>query len=129
LHTESATETANRIVDFFPRHQSAQIRAVLAGSLRGTVCQRLVVRSDGRGRVPVVETMVVNGRIQQCILDATMTERIEEILAEGDYYGMQTFDQHLLRLLEAGTIDMATALTAASNPHDLRVRVLRTGIN
>jgi twitching motility protein PilT len=128
LHTESATETANRIVDFFPRHQSPQVRTVLAGALRGTVCQRLVVRTDDNGRVPVVETMVVNGRIQQCILDPNLTSRIEEILAEGDYYGMQTFDQHLARLLEDGVIDLATALTAATNPHDLRVRLLRTGM-
>jgi twitching motility protein PilT len=128
LHTESATETANRIVDFFPRHQGAQIRAVLAGALRGTVCQRLVIKADGSGRVPVVETMVVNGRIQQCILDPALTDRISEILAEGDFYGMQTFDQHLAQLLEQGVIDIQTALVAATNPHDLQVRLLRTGV-
>jgi twitching motility protein PilT len=128
LHTESATETANRIVDFFPRQQTTQIRAVLAGALRGTVCQRLVVRADGHGRVPVVETMVVNGRIQQCLLDPVLTERIEEILAEGEYYGMQTFDQHLAKLLESGTIDLPTALVAATNPHDLQVHLLRSGL-
>jgi twitching motility protein PilT len=128
LHTESATETANRIVDFFPRQQTTQIRAVLAGALRGTVCQRLVVTADGRGRVPVVETMVVNGRIQQCLMDPVLTERIEEILAEGEYYGMQTFDQHLAKLLEDGTIDLPTALVAATNPHDLQVHLLRSGL-
>ena len=129
LHTESATETTNRIVDFFPRHQAPQIRAVLAGALRGTICQRLVVRADAPGRLPVVETMLVNGRVQQCIMDPVLTERIEEILAEGEYYGMQTFDQHLERLLAAGVIDMPTALVAATNPHDLRVRLMRAGIN
>ncbi len=128
LHTESATETANRIVDFFPRHQSPQIRTVLAGALRGTVCQRLVVTADGGNRVPVVETMVVNGRIQECITDAAKTERIAEILAEGEYYGMQTFDQHLATLLADGVIDMPTAMAAATSPHDLKVRLLRSGI-
>jgi twitching motility protein PilT len=127
LHTESATETANRIVDFFPRHQAMQVRAVLAGALRGTVCQRLVVRADGKGRVPVVETMVVNGRIQQCLLDEAQLDRMSEIIAEGEYYGMQTFDQHLVQLLDAGTIDVPTAMGAATNPHDLRVRLLRAG--
>jgi twitching motility protein PilT len=127
LHTETATETANRIVDFFPRHQAPQVRAVLAGALRGTVCQRLVVRADGRGRVPVVETMVVNGRIQQCLLDVGQLDRIAEIIAEGEYYGMQTFDQHLAQLIEAHVIDLPAALAAATNPHDLRVRLLRSG--
>jgi twitching motility protein PilT len=128
LHTESATETANRIVDFFPRHQAPQVRAVLAGALRGTVCQRLVPRADGSGRVPVVETMVVNGRIQQALLDAGHTDRLTEIIAEGEYYGMQTFDQHLLELIKSGTIDMTAALAAASNPHDLRVHLTRAGL-
>jgi twitching motility protein PilT len=127
LHTESATETANRIVDFFPRHQAPQVRAVLAGALRGTVCQRLVVKADQSGRVPVVETMVVNGRIQQCLLDAAQFDRIAEIIADGDFYGMQTFDQHLAQLIEAGVVDTPTAMAAATNPHDLRVRLLRSG--
>jgi twitching motility protein PilT len=127
LHTESATETANRIIDFFPRHQAPQIRAVLAGALRGTVCQRLVPRLDGAGRVPVVETMVVNGRVQQALLDAGNTDRLAEIIAEGEYYGMQTFDQHLLELIKTGVIDMASALGAATSPHDLRVRLMRSG--
>jgi twitching motility protein PilT len=127
LHTESATETANRIVDFFPRHQAPQVRAVLAGALRGTVCQRLAVRADGAGRVPVVETMVVNGRIQQCLLDSGQLDRIAEIIAEGEYYGMQTFDQHLAQLIEDGTLDLGTAMAAATSPHDLRVRLVRAG--
>ena len=127
VHTETATETANRVVDFFPEHQSAQVRTVVAGALRGTICQRLVPRADGKGRVPVVETMVVNGRIQQCILDPMHTDKIAEIIAEGDYYGMQTFDQHLARLFEDGVIDLPTAMSAATNPHDLRVALLKSG--
>jgi len=99
----------------------------LRAALRGTVCQRLVVRADGRGRVPVVETMVVNGRIQQCLLDVGQLDRIAEIIAEGEYYGMQTFDQHLAQLIEAHVIDLPAALAAATNPHDLRVRLLRSG--
>jgi twitching motility protein PilT len=126
LHTENATETANRIVDFFPRTQAPQVRAVLAGALRGIVCQRLVARADGQGRVPVVETMVVNGRIQQCIMDPAYTDRMPEIIAEGEYYGMQTFDQHLARLLDEHVIDLQAAMTVASNPHDLRVAIMRT---
>src|SRR4051812_36032942 len=62
LHTIDATETVNRIVDFFPPHQQHQVRMALAGSLRGTICQRLVPRADGIGRVPALEVMVSNGR-------------------------------------------------------------------
>ena len=127
VHTETATETTSRIVDFFPENQSMTVRTVLAGALKGIVCQRLVHRADGKGRVPVVETMVCNGRIQQCILDPAQTEKIASIIAEGEYYGMQTFDQHLAALFADGVIDLPTAMSAATSPHDLRVALLRAG--
>jgi twitching motility protein PilT len=128
LHTTSATETVNRIVDFFPPHQQSQIRVSLAAALRGTICQRLIPRADGRGRVPALEVMVVNGRIQQAILDPLLTSDIDEIMAEGEYYGMQTFDQSLARLLQQGTIDLRQAMGAATNPHDLKVMLERMGL-
>ena len=99
LHTTTATETVNRIVDFFPPHQQGQVRVSLAGALTGTICQRLIPRADGKGRVPALEIMVVNGRIQQAIMDPVQTSDINEIMAEGEYYGMQTFDQSLVELL------------------------------
>jgi twitching motility protein PilT len=69
LHTIDASETINRIVDFFPPHQQNQIRVALAGSLRGIVCQRLVPTADGIGRVAAIEVMVNNGRTQNCIVN------------------------------------------------------------
>jgi twitching motility protein PilT len=128
LHTIDATETVGRIVDFFPPYQQGQVRVVLAGTLRGTICQRLVRRADGTGRVPALEVMVVNGRIQECIVDPLRTSEIKDIVAEGDYYGMQTFDQSLAELIEAGTIDLGSAMAVASNPHDLRVVLQRRGL-
>ena len=128
LHTIDAPETINRIVDFFPPHQQGQVRATLAGSLKGTICQRLVATSDGEARVAVVEVMVVNGRIQQCILDPQQAGDIQAIIADGEYYGMQTFDQHLVKLYERGVIDWAGALRVASNPHDLRIMLQQRGI-
>ena len=86
----------NRIVDFFPPHQQSQIRSAWRARSRGTISQRLVRRPDGSGRVPAVEVMVVNGRIQQASSIPTDRE-IEEIIAEGEYYGMQTFDQSLAK--------------------------------
>ena len=100
----------------------------LAGALRGTVCQRLVPRHDGRGRVPAVEVMVVNGRIQQAILDPLLTSEIEQIIVDGEYYGMQTFDQALAKYLQQGVIDLREAMNTASNPHDLKVMLERMGV-
>jgi twitching motility protein PilT len=128
LHTIDAKETVNRIVDFFPPYQHNQVRATLAASLRGTICQRLVPAADGKGRVVALEIMVVNGRIQQCIADPSCPEDIMEIIADGEYYGMQTFDQSLARLYEAGKIDLRSALVAASNPHDLKVLLQSRGL-
>ena len=128
LHTIDATETVNRIVDFFPPHQQNQIRVALAGSLRGTICQRLVPTADGIGRVPALEVMVVNGRIQQCIVDPQRTGDIHEIVADGEYYGMQTFDQSLVKLYQAGAIDLRGAMMTASNPHDLKVMLQQRGL-
>jgi twitching motility protein PilT len=128
LHTIDAAETVNRIVDFFPPHQQHQIRMALAGSIKGTICQRLVPTADGTGRVPALEVMVGNGRIQQCIIDPSLTGEMHEIIADGDYYGMQTFDQALVKLIEAGRIDLRGAMAAASRPHDLKVMLQQRGL-
>ena len=127
LHTVDAAETVNRIVDFFPPHQQNQIRVALAGTVKGTLCQRLVPTADGAGRVAALEIMVTNGRIQQCILDPQLTSEMHAIIADGEYYGMQTFDQALIKLLEDGKIDMRGAMSAASHPHDLKVMLQQRG--
>jgi twitching motility protein PilT len=128
LHTIDAVETVNRIVDFFPPHQQQQVRTTLAGSIKGTICQRLVATVDGVGRVPALEVMVANGRIQQCITDQSLTGEMLEIIADGEYYGMQTFDQSLVKLIEAGRIDLRGAMGAASKPHDLKVMLQQRGL-
>ena len=96
LHTLDATETVNRIIDFFPPHLQQQARVMLAATLRGVVGQRLVPRLGGGGRVAVCEVLVVTGRVQDLILNPKETGRLTEVIAEGEYYGMQTFDQALL---------------------------------
>jgi twitching motility protein PilT len=128
LHTLDAAETVNRIVEFFPEHLHHQIRLVLAGALKGTVCQRLVRTIDGLDRVPAVEVMVVNGRVQEAILNPDSKTPIDEIIADGEYYGMQTFDQSLLYLYEQGMIELSDTLAAATNPHDLSIQMRRRGL-
>jgi twitching motility protein PilT len=128
LHTIDAAETISRIVDFFPPHQQGQVRVALAGSLKGTICQRLMPSADGLGRVAAFEIMVVNGRVQQCIVDPARGGDLRDIMQEGEYYGMQTFDQSLARLYTGGKIHIQAAMQAASNPHDLRVVLQREGL-
>ena len=101
LHTISATDSINRVVDFFPPHEQKQIRMSLAASLRGIVSQRLVEKRVG-GRAPAVEVLVATGRVFDKIVNAEETHEIETIIAEGEFYGMQTFDQSLLDLYGRG---------------------------
>jgi twitching motility protein PilT len=128
LHTTDATETLSRIIEFFPPHEQRQVRLVLAGVLRGTVCQRLMTKKEA-GRVVATEVMVVNRRVQQWIVDPASREDVQDIIADGDYYGMHTFDQSILELFKRGEIDLATARANASNPHDLAVTVRRLGLD
>ena len=127
LHTIDATETINRIIDFFPLYQQKQIRIMLAGSLRGDHLQRLLVRADGQGRVPAVEVMVMTGRIRDFILDPDQTHHIHDAIQEGEFYGMQTFDQALLSLYEEGLITLHDAVQVATNPHDFKLLVQSRG--
>jgi twitching motility protein PilT len=130
LHTTNATETVNRIVDFFPPFQHNQVRLTLAGVLKGVVSQRLVAHASGEGRVPAIEAMVVTGRIADRIIDPTGSggESIEELIADGEYHGMQTFDQSLFSLFKSGEISLRAAVAAATNPHDFRVALQAAGL-
>ena len=104
LHTMDATETINRIIDFFPPHLQQQARVMLSATLKGAISQRLVPRADSEGRVAVSEVMVVTGRIQDLILNPEETGKISEVISEGDFYGMQTFDQALLGYVRDGVV-------------------------
>jgi twitching motility protein PilT len=127
LHTLDATETINRIIDFFPPHLQQQARVMLAATLKGAVGQRLLRRAGGQGRVAACEVMVVTGRVQDLILNPQETGRISEVISEGEYYGMQTFDQALLKLVMDGHIDEKTAFDAASSPHDFKLMLASQG--
>ncbi|MDP8908267.1 MAG: type IV pilus twitching motility protein PilT, partial [Chloroflexota bacterium] len=123
LHTVDAPETINRIIDFFPPHQHQQARAMIAGTLQGIISQRLVKTPDGSGRVACCEIMVKTGRVHDMILDPNQTGQLSEVIAEGEYYGMQTFDQALLKHLRAGRISLDEAMHTASAPHDFKLMV------
>lgn len=128
LHTIDATETVNRIIEFFPPHQQKQARITLAGSLRGIISQRLLVRQDGRGRIPAIEIMVATGRVADAIVNPEQTHTIRDIIAEGEFYGMQTFDQSLLNLFKNGLVSFEEALAASSSPHDFELMARQEGL-
>ena len=126
VHTVDAAETVNRLIDFFPPHMHQQVRAMLAGTLKGVISQRLVPSANG-GRVAACEILRMTGRVRDMIMDQTQTGRIPEVIAEGGYYGMQTFDQALFGHLKEGRITMEQALEAASHPHDFKLLVAADG--
>lgn len=124
LHTLNVVETITRIVSFFPPHQHQQIRLLLAGTLKAIVCQRLLSRSDIPGRVPALEIMVASAAIRECIMVPEKTIDIPELMAQGQtQYGMQTFDQAIMKLYKAGMISFDEAMNQASNPDDFDLRL------
>jgi twitching motility protein PilT len=127
LHTIDAVETVNRIVDFFPPHHHQQIRAMMAGTLKGVISQRLVPTIDDSGRVPATEVLTMTGRVRDMIMDPNETGKLGEVIAEGAYYGMRTFDQSLFELYRDGVISLEQALETATHPHDFKLLVASEG--
>jgi twitching motility protein PilT len=123
LHTIDAAETVGRLIEFFPEGKQQQIRSILAGVLRGVISQRLLPRTGG-GRVAVVEVMVNNARISDLIREGK-PEEISDAIAEGDFFGMQTFQQALITKVIEGAIDGESAADASTNRHDFLVALER----
>ena len=124
LHTLDATETITRIVSSFPSHQQKSVRLQLAGILKGVISMRLVRAAKGPGRVPAVEVMVSTGLIRDYIVNEEKTYLIREAIAAGtSQYGMQTFDQSLFNLFQAGLISLEEAIHNASNADEFKMRV------
>lgn len=122
LHTTDAVQTINRIVDLYPPHQQMQVRYQLADVLKGVICQRLIQRASGTGRVPAVEVLVVTALVRKAIAENQMHD-VQEAIRQGQYYGMETFHQSLLKLYREGLIKLEDALEAASNPEELMMAV------
>ncbi|NTU72229.1 MAG: PilT/PilU family type 4a pilus ATPase [Coriobacteriia bacterium] len=128
LHTIDATETINRVIDFFPPHQQQQVRLMLGSTLKGIVSLRLIPSVQG-GLVPAVEVLVMTGTIREYIVDPDKTYLIRDAMEEGMYYGMQTFDQSLLRLYQDGRITLDDAVAMAHNAHDFKIKVRQLGVD
>lgn len=124
LHTMDAAETINRIIGVFPPYHQRQVRMQLAGVVKGVISQRLVSRADGKGRVPAVEVMLGSARVRECIDDKEKTKQLGEAIAQGFVsYGMQSFDQSLMKLYTSKMISYEEALRQSSNPDDFALKV------
>jgi twitching motility protein PilT len=124
LHTLNAVETISRIISFFPPHQHTQIRLLLAGTLKAIICQRLLPRSDGPGRIPAVEVLISTASIREAIIDPAKTNTILDLMEQGAIqYGMQSFDQSIMRLYRSGFISYEEAMSQCTNPDDFDLRV------
>jgi len=117
LHTNSAAETINRIIDIFPSHQQSQIRAQLAFVLEGVVTQTLLQKAKGRGRVMAAEIMVCTPAIRALIRDDKV-HQIESSMQAGKKYGMQTLGDSLYQLYMNREVLKEECLRVASNPNE-----------
>lgn len=128
LHTSDAIQTVSRVVDVFPPHHQGQARMQLAEVLKGVVSQRLLPKSSGSGRVPACEVLTATAFVKKSILENNVAD-IVGAMRQGQYYGMQTFQQSLLKLLDEKMITLESALEAAPNPEELMMAVkgIQTG--
>ncbi len=123
LHTNSATQTVDRILDTFPGDAQKQVRMQLAQVLKGVVSIKLVERKDGKGLCPALEVLRASPRISELIEKGETGALLEEVESSVAYYGMQSMNQSLLALLVHGTIDYAEAMRQSRDPEDLSLKL------
>ena len=125
MHTNSASSTINRIVDVFPAHQQPQIRAQLSLVLEGIVCQALIPKTSGDGRVLAMEVLVPNAAIRNLIREDKVHQIYSAMQSGQDKFGMQTFNQSLASLYAKRSITLETALLRSGNPEELQEMINR----
>ena len=124
LHTTDATQTINRVLSFYPPHQQAEVRFSLASALQAVVSMRLVPRADKPGRIPACEVLINTQTVRDQIRDMEKTLNIPDLIREGTVqYGMQSFDQSLMRWYSAGVISYESAVFFATSPSEFALRV------
>jgi twitching motility protein PilT len=125
LHTNSAAQTINRIIDVFPPHQQSQVRAQLSFVLEGIMCQSLLPRTNGTGRVLAMEILVPNAAIRNLIREDKVHQIYSAMQVGQTQYGMQTFNQSLATLVAKKQITQELALSMSSNADELREMISR----
>jgi twitching motility protein PilT len=128
LHTTDATQTINRILSFYPPHQQEEVRYMLSTALKAIISLRLVRRADKKGRVPAAEVLVNTEAVRDQMRDMSKSMNIPQLIREGAVpYGMQSFDQSLMRWYTLGDITLETALFTCSNPTEFALQVQGIG--
>jgi len=122
LHTVNATQTVDRIINYFPPHQHHLVRVQLSMVLEGVIAQRLLPRRDGRGRVPAIEAMMRSPTVKDLLAEGKTAE-LYKAIKDGEYFGSQTFNQSLKKLYEAERISLEDAMGAADNPDELKLEI------
>jgi twitching motility protein PilT len=125
MHTVNAPETIQRFIDLFGDHQVGLARQVLAGTLVGISSQRLLPGTNG-GRVLNAEVLVNTARVRDMIANGADQKELHDAIAEGEYYGMKTFDQDLMDQVRSGRVTMEDAIAYASNAHDFKLAMQTT---
>ncbi|MBI4802273.1 MAG: PilT/PilU family type 4a pilus ATPase [Elusimicrobia bacterium] len=121
MHTTNAVQTLSRIVDLFPPHQQVQVRMQLSETLKGIISQRLLPCTKG-GRVPAVEVLCGTAHIKKMIAENNL-DAINQAIVKGGFYGMQSFNQSLVRLHKEGMAKLDDIIQAASNPDDVLLAI------
>lgn len=119
LHTPDAAQTIERIIDVFPAHQQQQVRLQLSACLQGVVCQRLLPRAEGEGRILASEVLVATPAIRNLIREKAV-EQIPTAIQTGSQYGMHTMDSCLRNLFEQGSITFEDAMTQVKNAEEFK---------
>lgn len=122
LHTQDAPQTIDRIIDVFPSHQQQQVRTQLSTSLQAVICQQLLPRADGKGRIAAREVMICTPAVANLIREGK-THQIYSAIETGMKFGMISLDAHLAMLVNDRVITLDTALSKAQNPEVLRKRL------
>ena len=126
LHANSSNQALDRIINFFSEEKRSQLLMDLSLNLKAIISQRLIIKKDGKGRVPAVEVMINSPLIADLILKGDIPG-IKEIMAKSGESGMQTFDQSLFNLYEADFISYDDALRNADSQNDVRLRIKLEG--
>ena len=125
LHTQSAPQTIDRVIDVFPAHQQGQVRAQLSVALQGVMTQQLLPTADGSARVAAIEALVPTPAVRNLIREAK-THQITSVMQTGGAVGMQTMEAALATLVRQGTITARLAEARSSSPEELK-RLMGSG--
>lgn len=127
LHSVNAQETISRVLDFYPMEEQQQVRNLLATTLRAVISQKLIVDNEGKTRA-LVEVLREDMRIADAIRDPEKTHLINDIMEESTYMKMQTFDSHLLEMVEDGVLEPERAEQYSENPSELHKKLKYAGL-